>query len=211
MTPKHEDNNLTQDAHLQPADYVPEQNKPYSLNSEKVEEATREWLQKRGVSLDDIAELVLFLQQKYFPELTLEYCRYNIDQVLMKREVQNAVLTGIQLDLLAEEGKLMPALQEMVENDEGLYGVDEVLAFSIVNVYGSIGFTNFGYVDKMKPGILERLNDKHDGQIHTFLDDIVGAIAAAASSRIAHRKQAEREEDMEKMRQIAKAQEQSKN
>lgn len=180
--------------------YEPESRKPYSLDSEKVEKATREWLKKRGVTLEHIAELVLFLQKKYYPDLTLEYCRYSVDQVLMKREVQNAVLTGIQLDLLAEQGKLIPELQEMVENDEGLYGVDEVLAFSIVNVYGSIGFTNFGYVDKMKPGILEFLNDKHDGEIHTFLDDIVGAIAAAASSRIAHRKQAEVEEDHEKMR-----------
>ena len=81
----------------------------------------------------------------------------------------------------------------MLANDEGLYGVDEVLAFSIVNVYGSIGFTNYGYIDKLKPGILEQLNDKSSGRVHTFLDDIVGAVAAAASSRIAHRKQADRE------------------
>ncbi|WP_051217307.1 phosphatidylglycerophosphatase A family protein [Paenibacillus assamensis] len=180
--------------------------KPYSLNSELVESVTRDLLKKRGIELEHIAELVLFLQQKYYPELTLEYCTYSVDQVLRKREVQNAILTGIQLDMMAEEGKLIPALQEMVENDEGLYGVDEILAFSIVNVYGSIGFTNFGYVDKMKAGVLERLNDKNDGHIHTFLDDIVGAIAAAASSRIAHRKQAEREEDMEHMRQLAELQ-----
>ncbi|GAC44413.1 phosphatidylglycerophosphatase A family protein [Paenibacillus popilliae] len=173
-----------------------EAKKPYSLDSEKVENATREWLEKRGITVDQIAELVMFLQQQYYPELTIEYSKYNVEQVLLKREVQNAVLTGIQLDILAEEGKLIPALQEMIENDEGLYGVDEVLALSIVNVYGSIGFTNFGYVDKMKPGILKKLNDKSDGEIHTYLDDIVGAIAAAASSRIAHRKQAEREEEM---------------
>ncbi|EJW16954.1 phosphatidylglycerophosphatase A [Paenibacillus alvei] len=173
--------------------------KAYSLDSEKVEAETREWLRKRGVRVEDIAELVMFLQQNYFPELTIDYCIYNVEQVLSKREVQNAVLTGIQLDIMAEEGKLTPALQEMIENDEGLYGVDEILAFSIVNVYGSIGFTNYGYVDKLKPGILERLNNKDSGQIHTFLDDIVGAIAAAASSRIAHRKQAEREQEMQSL------------
>ncbi|KAF6592871.1 phosphatidylglycerophosphatase A, partial [Paenibacillus sp. EKM208P] len=82
-------------------------------------------------------------------------CIENVDKVLMKREVQNAVLTGIQLDILAEQGALLPPLQDMIENDEGLYGVDEILAFSIVNVYGSIGFTNYGYVDKLKPGVLE--------------------------------------------------------
>lgn len=166
---------------------------PYSLNSRKVASATREWLHKRGVKVEEIAELVMLLQNKYYPDLTMQECLDNVEKVLAKREVQNAVLTGIQLDVLAEEGKLISPLQEMLVNDEGLYGVDEILAFSIVNVYGSIGFTNYGYIDKLKPGILERLNDKSTGETNTFLDDIVGAITAAASSRIAHRKQAERE------------------
>ncbi|MDQ0194644.1 phosphatidylglycerophosphatase A family protein [Paenibacillus wynnii] len=169
---------------------------PYSLNSKAVAEATKSWLHKRGVTIEEIADLVMLLQKHYYPNLTMEECIHNVEMVLSKREVQNAVLTGIQLDVLAEEGKLFPQLQDMIENDEGLYGVDEILAFSIVNVYGSIGFTNYGYVDKLKPGVLERLNNKETGQIHTFLDDIVGAVAAAASSRIAHRKQAEREKDL---------------
>ncbi|MBD2860942.1 MULTISPECIES: phosphatidylglycerophosphatase A family protein [Paenibacillus] len=167
----------------------------YSLNSRKVAETTAEWLRQRGVDKREIGELVLFLQKDYFPGLTLEECLESVDRVLSKREVQNAILTGIQLDVLAEEGKLLPALQEMIFNDEGLYGCDEILSLSIVNVYGSIGYTNFGYIDKMKPGILKRLNEKNGKDVHTFLDDIVGAIAAAASSRIAHRMQAERETD----------------
>ncbi|WP_018752294.1 phosphatidylglycerophosphatase A [Paenibacillus sanguinis] len=166
---------------------------PYSLNSKKVADATRQWLHKRGVTTGQIAELVMFLQHKYYPNLTMEECVHNVEQVLTKREVQNAVLTGIQLDIMAEQGLLIPELQDMIAHDEGLYGVDEILAFSIVNVYGSIGFTNYGYIDKLKPGILEQLNDKELGPCNTFLDDIVGAIAASASSRIAHRKQAERE------------------
>ncbi|MDF2669728.1 MAG: phosphatidylglycerophosphatase [Paenibacillus sp.] len=169
----------------------------YSLNSQKVSDATQEWLKQRGVDKGEIGELVMFLQQPYFPNLTVEECMISVDAVLSKREVQNAILTGIQLDLLAAEGKLLPPLQDMIENDEGLYGCDEILALSIVNVYGSIGFTNFGYIDKLKPGILKRLNDKSTGETHTFLDDIVGAIAAAASSRIAHRKQAEKEAELE--------------
>jgi phosphatidylglycerophosphatase A len=165
----------------------------YRLNSKEVARATEEWLTKRGVTKEQIGQLVMLLQKEYFPELTLDECVRNVEAVLSKREVQNAVLTGIQLDMLAEEGKLLPPLQDMIKYDEGLYGCDEVLALSIVNVYGSIGFTNFGYIDKFKPGVLKKLNDKNDGHIHTFLDDIVGAIAASASSRIAHRKQAERE------------------
>ncbi|WP_239615162.1 phosphatidylglycerophosphatase A family protein [Cohnella mopanensis] len=165
----------------------------YRLNSKEVARSTEEWLTKRGVTKEQIGQLVMLLQKDYFPELTLAECVINVEAVLSKREVQNAVLTGIQLDILAEEGKLLPPLQNMIAYDEGLYGCDEILALSIVNVYGSIGFTNFGYVDKLKPGVLRKLNDKNSGEIHTFLDDIVGAIAASASSRIAHRKQAERE------------------
>lgn len=163
--------------------------KKYSLDSQKVEASTNEWLRKRGVERKDIAELVLNLQKQYYDDLTIEECLLSIDKVLAKREVQNAVLTGIQLDVLADEGKLFGPLQEMIEHDEGLYGCDEILALSIVNVYGSIGFTNFGYLDKVKPGIIGELNEKKGEMIHTFLDDIIGAIAASAASSIAHNKQ----------------------
>jgi len=152
-----------------------------------VETTARKWLQDRGVKTQDIAELVFYLQEKYHPNLQMEDCLYNVEKVLSKREVQNAIITGIQLDILADKKMLEEPLQSILETDEGLYGVDEILAFSIVNVYGSIGFTNYGFIDKMKPGILQKLNDKSSGMCHTFLDDIVGAVAAAASSRLAHR------------------------
>ncbi|MCP3740600.1 phosphatidylglycerophosphatase A [Rossellomorea sp. BNER] len=151
------------------------------------EETARKWLQERGVEIKDIAQLVMYLQEKYHPNLQIEQCIENVERVLSKREVQNAILTGIQLDRFAEKKMLEEPLQSIIEVDEGLYGVDEILAFSIVNVYGSIGFTNYGFIDKQKPGILQYLNDKSTGKCHTFLDDIVGAIAAAASSRLAHR------------------------
>ncbi|MDY0405235.1 phosphatidylglycerophosphatase A [Virgibacillus sp. 179-BFC.A HS] len=156
------------------------------LNKSELEITARNWLEERGVTLKDIAELVYYLQAKYHDDLTLEECLYNVDRVLTKREVQNAILTGIQLDRLAEQKLLDQPLQEALEIDESLYGIDEIVAFSIVNVYGSIGFTNYGFIDKQKPGILKKLNDKTTGEVHTFLDDIVGAIAAAASSRLAH-------------------------
>lgn len=157
-----------------------------TTNKSALEQKARSWLEERGVTIDDIADLVHYLQGKYHDDLTLEECKYHVNKVLSKREIQNAVLTGIQLDVLTEQKKLESPLQETIETDESLYGVDEIIAFSIVNVYGSIGFTNYGYIDKQKPGILERLNDKSTGECHTFLDDIVGAIAAAASSRLAH-------------------------
>ncbi|WP_035054135.1 phosphatidylglycerophosphatase A family protein [Carnobacterium pleistocenium] len=152
----------------------------------ELHEKALELLNQRGVQLQDIAELVMFLQQSYINDLSLELCLEHVEAVLKKREVQNTILTGIQLDILAEDKQLMNPLLDIIVDDEGLYGIDEILALSIVNVYGSIGFTNYGYIDKIKPGILGKLN-KHEGnKVHTFLDDIVGAIAAAAASRLAH-------------------------
>lgn len=152
-----------------------------------LETAAMTSLLKRDVTLDEIAELVFDLQAPYIKDITMEHCLHNVKAVLRKREVQNAVLTGIELDILAEEGKLSSPLLEIIRNDEGLFGVDEILALGIVNVYGSIGLTNFGYLDKLKPKVINRLDSVKDGsEVNTFLDDIVGAIAAAAASRIAH-------------------------
>lgn len=58
---------------------------PYSLNSRKVAEATWEWLEKRGVKTSEIAELVMLLQKDYYPDLTMEECVHNVEQVLSKR------------------------------------------------------------------------------------------------------------------------------
>ncbi|VTS41655.1 low temperature requirement C protein [Streptococcus pseudoporcinus] len=152
----------------------------------QLKEVASQLLTKRGVKLEDIAELVMSLQNNYIPNLTIDECSENVTAVLKKREVQNAIITGVELDKLAEQKQLTQPLLDILSTDEGLYGIDEILALSIVNLYGSIGFTNYGYLDKTKPGIIARLNRKDGKSCHTFLDDIVCAIAAAAASRIAH-------------------------
>lgn len=156
------------------------------IETKSLEEKARELLFSRGVTMKDMGELVFFLQKDYIEDITLEKCIESVDAVLTKREVHNTIITGIQLDILAEKSEMIAPLQEIVAEDEGLYGIDEILALSIVNVYGSIGFTNYGYIDKVKPGILKKLNEHNGKDVHTFLDDIVGAIAAAAASRLAH-------------------------
>lgn len=148
---------------------------------------TRAWLAERGVRIDDIVDLVVHLQHPYFPDLKPEACAQSVERVLEKREAQNAILTGIQLDILAEQGALEEPLQTLIAKDAGFYGIDEALALAILNLYGSIGLTSFGYLDKTKPGIIGVLNRHKGGRVHTFLDDLVAAIAAAASSRLAHR------------------------
>ena len=155
--------------------------------SSELEQADLDLLLKRDVTIEEIAELVYDLQTPYLPNLTMEVCIDNVHAVLRKREIQNAILTGIELDMLAEKKLLSSPQQEIIENDEGLFGIDEILALAIVNVYGSIGLTNFGDLDKLEPKVINRLDShKDDDEVNTFLDDIVGAIAAAAASRIAH-------------------------
>src|SRR5690625_4920191 len=103
----------------------------------KLEIKARELLHERGVKIEDIAELVFYLQAPYHDTLTMDTCVHNVNRVLSKREVQHAVITGIHLDKLAEQQKLEEPLQHIIASDESLYGIDEVIAFSIVNVYGS--------------------------------------------------------------------------
>ncbi|QAY65110.1 phosphatidylglycerophosphatase A family protein [Paenibacillus protaetiae] len=143
------------------------------------------WLEQRGVVIQDIADIVFSLQRPYNPDLKLEECSQSVRAVLQKREVQYVLYTGIALDELAERKLLPEPLQAIMEADASLYGVDETLALGITNVYGMIGLTSFGYLDKVKPGIIRQLNVKGE-RIHVFLDDLVAGLAAAASARIAH-------------------------
>ncbi|GIO31371.1 MULTISPECIES: phosphatidylglycerophosphatase A family protein [Paenibacillus] len=149
-------------------------------------EAAVAMLNRRGVKVEDIAKIVHQLQLAYHPLLTLQDCMESVKAVLGKREVQYTLFTGMALDELAEQKLLPQPLQSIMEADEPLYGVDETLALGITNVYGMIGLTSFGYLDKEKNGIIAELNDKRN-EIHVFLDDLVAGLAAAASARIAHR------------------------
>lgn len=158
----------------------------YKYNMAELKVMTIEMLNRRGVELIDIAELVMMLQKQYYEDLTIELCLENVDAVLNKREIIHAILTGIALDELAEKKLLPEPLQSIVAADEGLYGIDEIIPLSIVNVYGTIGLTNYGYLDKEKIGIIKELDMQKGEECNTFLDDLVAALAAAAASRIAH-------------------------
>ena len=150
-------------------------------------ELSRKKLTQRGVMVEDIATLVFDLQKQYCPTVTMYDCINAIDLVLEKREVAFTILTGVELDVAAENDSLNE-INDIIKDDYSLYGIDEILALSIVNVHGSIALTNFGFLDKTKPGIIGVLEEegKKKEKCHTFLDDIVCAIASSAASRIAH-------------------------
>ena len=75
-------------------------------------------LKSRGVELEDIAECVKILQEAYHPDLEIESILEDIKVVLSKREVQHAILTGINLDILAETNSLVtPELNRILQED----------------------------------------------------------------------------------------------
>ena len=157
------------------------------VHSRTVEQATHDALKRRGVTVEEIAKIVYEMQVPYNKGLTIEHCVESIKSVLKKREMQHAILVGIELDELAEKKMLSAPLQQIVEADEGLFGVDETIALGAVFTCGSIAVTTFGHLDKNKIGLISKLDTKSGEGIHTFLDDLVASIAASAASRLAHR------------------------
>ncbi len=77
--------------------------KSIRIHSDEVAKAAQAALIRRGVSLEDIAEIVYEMQKSYNEGLTLEHCVHSVERVLRKREVQHALLVGIELDELAEK------------------------------------------------------------------------------------------------------------
>lgn len=159
----------------------------FQVHSDEVMKAAHEALERRGVTIEEIAEIVFEMQESFNEGLQISHCIESVESVLRKREMQHALLVGVELDELAEQGKLSRPLQQIVDTDEGLFGVDEMIGLGAVLTYGSIAVTTFGHLDRNKVGVIHKLDTKAGGQVHTFLDDLVSSVAACASARIAHR------------------------
>lgn len=153
---------------------------------EEMEKLNIEKLLERGVKVEDIAEVAYNQQKKYNPTPNMDECISSVRKILSLRDVFHLVQLGAEIDRLAEEGLLHGPIQDIINYDLGVFGVDEIFGLDIARLYGAIGQTNFGDIDVNKPGIVARLNEdgKKNNCCHTFLDDIVGAIAAAATTRV---------------------------
>ncbi len=144
-------------------------------------------LKQRGIEIEEIAVIAFNQQSKYTKDIKMEDCVESVLKVLSYRDIFHHIQLGAEIDRLAEEKMFKGPIQDILYHDLGLFGIDEVLGLDISGIYGVIGKTNFGDVDINKPGIVDKLNEqgKEEGHCHTFMDDIVGAIAAAASTRVA--------------------------
>ncbi|MGI6324610.1 MAG: phosphatidylglycerophosphatase A [Bacilli bacterium] len=146
-------------------------------------------LNERGITIDDIAPITYELQKNY-QDITIDDCKEVISSVLDEKEVQYAILTGIAIDEAAEKQLFDKDVNDIITSDTINYGLDEILALSIINKFGSIALTNFGHIDKVKPYIIGRMDQlgKKTKLCTTFLDDLIAAIAAASASQIANKK-----------------------
>ncbi|MBU1144637.1 MAG: phosphatidylglycerophosphatase A [Firmicutes bacterium] len=145
-------------------------------------------LLERGVSIEEIADVAYRQQSKWNKEISFQECLESVEKILSLRDVFHLLQLGAEIDRLTEEGAFKGPIQSILASDLGMFGIDELFGLELAGLYGTIGKTNFGDIDVNKPGVVARLNDagKEDKQAcHTFLDDIVGALAAAASTRVA--------------------------
>ena len=156
------------------------------FSREEMFEMNKKALLSRGVEIRDIAEIAYRQQAKYNEDISMAVCIESVEKILTYRDIFHLVMLSVELDVLAENNKLSSPIQEIIRSDLGMFGIDEIFGLNIAAMYGTIGQTNFGDIDVNKPGIVGTLNEagKKD-ECHTFLDDVVGALAAAASTRVA--------------------------
>lgn len=156
------------------------------FSREEMFKMNRDRLLERGVTISDIAEIAFRQQGKYNKNISMQVCIESVEKILSYRDIFHLVQLSIEIDRMTEEGLFRGPIQDIMRADLGMFGIDEIFGLNIAAMYGTIGQTNFGDIDVNKPGIVKKLNEDGKGEkCHTFLDDVVGAVAAAASTRVA--------------------------
>lgn len=144
------------------------------------------YLNGKAVTEKDIGELAMGLQKKFLPEVPLEKYISATLEISMKWDILNCCMVGIALDKAATNKQLDEPLQTIMDEDLGVFAVDEVLAYyGFATLYGGIGITSAGWLDKEKTGIIAKL-DQDNTSVNVFLDDLIVGLVACVSAKIAH-------------------------
>lgn len=143
-------------------------------------------LNAKGVTMTNIAEQAYRMQKRFYPELTVDDYAKQVPKVLKKRDVLNILAVGLALDEVATKKQLPQPLQEIVEHDAGIFGVDELLALCIAQMFGGLSISNTFYMDIAKQGIAKELD--HAPGVNVFIDDLISALAGAVIARNGHGK-----------------------
>lgn len=143
-------------------------------------------LDKRNVPVESLGGLVYAGQKEHNPDIELDECIDAVYHVLHKREIQNILLLGINVDMWVDRGIEDRYLAEILKHDEGQFQCDETLSHGCVEIFGGIGISNLGYLDHVKPGIIGKV-DARKNSCNVFLDDILAGIVASAEAYVANK------------------------
>ena len=144
------------------------------------------YLNSKGVTEESIGKLAMGLQKKFLPEVPLEKYISATLEISKKWDILNCCMVGIALDKAASNKQLDEPLQTIMDEDLGVFAVDEVLAYyGFATLYGGIGITSAGWLDKEKTGIIAKL-DQENNYVNVFLDDLIVGLVACVSAKIAH-------------------------
>ena len=126
---------------------------------EEMQRLNIEKLEERGVTVREIAEIAYNQQLKYNKNIDIQECIVSVEKILSLRDTFHLLQLGAEIDRLAEAGLFKGPIQDIIQNDLGVFGVDEIFGLDIARLYGAIGQTNFGDIDVNKPGIVKVLNE----------------------------------------------------
>ncbi|MDO4903137.1 MAG: phosphatidylglycerophosphatase A [Limosilactobacillus sp.] len=161
-------------------------NRQFKYPDTKAYNFVMERMKERGVDFDELAKTIYKSQVKFEPNLSMDRVKQYLEDTMHKRELLNNAMVALELDRLTQEKVIAEPLASIIKNDAGVFGVDETLALQIANIYGTIGTTNFGFYDREKDGIIDSF-DTDPEHVNTFIDDLLAAIVAAVSGKIAHK------------------------
>lgn len=160
-------------------------NKKYSYPDLELYTYVRNELNKRNINEQTVGAAAYELQHEYLPDLTADDFGRELNNILSKREVLNILAMGLTIDNFAQNKQLPSPLQDIMENDAGVWQLDEMFAVSIAQLYGMLSVTNFGYADKTKVGWAASLDNSPD-HITVFADDLFLALVSAVIGRCGH-------------------------
>lgn len=147
----------------------------------KVGRSLVERLKERGVSLDDMVEAGL---EMFVPHPGIEtkdeaakILREELKELMNDVNVCSLVIAGLRLEEDAKRGLISGLTPSSYYKDPVFLVADELLGMAIANyAAGTLGQFEYMRFDRTKPGII--------GKLGPFMDDIVGALVASASSRM---------------------------
>lgn len=145
-----------------------------------------EVLQNRGIFVEEIADSLVDTWKSSEIKLERKAAIRTIKRALNDPAMQFSILLGLEMDQLAEKGKLSDAVRQIITKDDPLCNIDELVAKAALQRLGSEAIDRFHALDvKKSNNYLKQLDSS--GQVNMFADDLVIAILVMAEMDLKNR------------------------